>query len=321
MSAPTPLSNRTIDDAIGWAVKLQFGEPSEETLSAFQAWHASNTEHALAWQRVQSLGEDFRRVSPQLTQQVLEKLPATSLNRRQALKLLMLLGASAAPAWLAYREAPWQRLLAEYSTTTGEVRHIELADGSRLVLNTDTAISTRFSATERRVILRRGELLVSTATDTSSPRRPFRVETPFGLLQAMDSRFCVRLYPDCAWVSVSHGELSLLPANGAPPRQAQTGQDWWLRATRAEPAPARPFAEGAWAEGILAARDMRLVEFLDELGRYRVGRLACDPRIAELRISGNYQLADTDQTLRFLARTHGLQLSYRTRFWVNIGPA
>ncbi|PWU31397.1 iron dicitrate transport regulator FecR [Pseudomonas sp. RW407] len=321
MSASAPLSSRTIDDAIDWAVKLQFGEPSEETLSAFQAWHASHTEHALAWQRVQSLGEDFRRVSPQLTLQVLEKLPAAGLSRRQALKLLILLGASAAPAWLAYREAPWQRLLAEYSTATGEVRHLELADGSRLVLNTDTAISTHFSPYERRVILRRGEVLVSTGADTTSPRRPFRLETPFGLLQAMDSRFCVRLYPACARVSISQGELSLLPANGGAPRQAQAGQDWWLRASLAEPTQARPFAEGAWAEGILAARDMRLVEFLDELGRYRVGRLACDPRVADLRVSGNYQLADTDQTLRFLARTQGLQLSYRTRFWVSVGPA
>ncbi|MGT2491756.1 hypothetical protein ACU4GD_17580 [Cupriavidus basilensis] len=58
---------------------------------------------------------------------------------------------------------------------------------------------------------------------------------------------------------------------------------------------------------------MRLADVLAELARYRTGRIVCDPRVADLRISGAYHLRDTDQTLRFLAQSQPVAVVYRTR--------
>jgi len=45
---------------------------------------------------------------------------------------------------------------------------------------------------------------------------------------------------------------------------------------------------------VLYADDMELGAFIAELARYRPGVLRCAPEVAGLRISGAFQLADTD---------------------------
>jgi len=71
---------------------------------------------------------------------------------------------------------------------------------------------------------------------------------------------------------------------------------------------------------VLAADNMRLDAFLAELGRYRKGWLRCDPQVAALRISGAFQLADTDAVLANLAHLLPVQISARTPYWVTVLP-
>jgi transmembrane sensor len=71
---------------------------------------------------------------------------------------------------------------------------------------------------------------------------------------------------------------------------------------------------------MLVAHDMPLAEFIGELARYRPGRLACDPAIAHLRVSGIYPLADTTQVLDMLTRTLPVDVRQTTRFWVSVVP-
>jgi transmembrane sensor len=66
---------------------------------------------------------------------------------------------------------------------------------------------------------------------------------------------------------------------------------------------------------------MPLAEFVAELGRYRPGLLRCAPEVASLKVSGTFQLADTEQVLQLLTRSLPVRVDYRTRFWVNVGAA
>ncbi|KAG1239275.1 hypothetical protein G6F68_018673 [Rhizopus microsporus] len=75
-----------------------------------------------------------------------------------------------------------------------------------------------------------------------------------------------------------------------------------------------------WMRGVLYANQLRLDAFASELGRYRSGVLRCDPEIAHLRISGAFQLNDTDAVLAALPATLPVQVRYRTAYWVTIGP-
>jgi transmembrane sensor len=330
MSAPgaVGIPASVIDDAIGWAVKLDFSTPVPETRQAFDRWLNAQPAHAAAWQRVQSLKNDFAQIPPRLALDALTTAEARrragGLSRRQAVRLLSLAGVAVAAGWVASDQAPWQRLLADYSTATGEQRTVRLDDGTVIVLNTDSAISTALEAGRRLVVLRRGEILVTTGADAGSPRkRPFWVHTPFGTAQALGTRFVVRLAPGRARVSVQEDAVEihpLRPAAGSRPVIVRAGESWWLAPDGVAAAQPLGFEPDGWADGVIAGQNIRLADLLDELSRYRPGRIVCDERVAELRVSGVYHLRDTDRALRFLVQTQPVSVALRTRFWVSVGP-
>ena len=66
---------------------------------------------------------------------------------------------------------------------------------------------------------------------------------------------------------------------------------------------------------------MRLDAFAAELARYRAGIVRCDPDVADLRISGAFQLNNTDSVLQALPALLPVQVTYRTSYWVTLGPA
>ncbi|QLF93751.1 FecR family protein [Pseudomonas sp. ABC1] len=315
------LPGDVIDQAIDWAIRLTYNQADAETHAAFAEWLALRDEHRLAWQRIQTLGGRFAGLPPELARQTLARLPEARLQRRQVFRLLGLFAAVGAGAWGARETTPWQRLVADYSTRTGEHRHWRLDDGSRLDLNTDSAVALRFDAGQRLVVLLRGELHLHSGPDNGSPHpRPLRVSTRDGLLEALGTRFSVRLDEHASLLGVSEGAVRLQPQGGGSTAIAQAGESWRLDSIQARrldtPAPS-----ASWRDGLLLARGQPLAELLAELNRYRHGHLGCDPAIASLPISGNFQLDDIDATLRFIAQAHGLQLHRVTRYWVRLSAA
>ena len=55
-----------------------------------------------------------------------------------------------------------------------------------------SAIDVRFDASERLLVLRAGEILVTTAHDPDPARRPLRVQGRHGTVQALGTRFTLR---------------------------------------------------------------------------------------------------------------------------------
>ncbi|MNJ71245.1 fec operon regulator FecR [compost metagenome] len=72
---------------------------------------------------------------------------------------------------------------------------------------------------------------------------------------------------------------------------------------------------------MLSVQQMPLGEFVTELGRYRPGLLRCADEVAALKVSGTYQLANTDQILNLIAQSLPIRVDYRTRFWVSISAS
>lgn len=72
----------------------------------------------------------------------------------------------------------------------------------------------------------------------------------------------------------------------------------------------------AWEQGFIYADEMRLDVLIAELSRYRRGVLRCDPEIAALKVSGVFQIKDTDKVLQLLATTLPIKVQMRTSYWV-----
>jgi len=318
------LSADVIEAAIAWAVKLDYSDPTPETHRRFEQWLRADSQHALAWQRAHSLKDLGAQVPPKLVldtlQTVQNRRRTRRVSRRNALNMLSLGGAGLAVAWLAREITPWQRLFADVSTRVGARRTLQLADGTTVALNTDSAVGIQFA--ERRVLrLRRGEIHVSTGADTGlRVRREFWVDTPFGRMQALGTRFVVRLEDERARVSVQEGAVELHPAAGEPTAVVHVGESRWLGEGGTFPVEPRAFAEDAWIDGVIVGRDIPLGDLLAELARHRGGYVICDPQVAQLRVSGAFQVDDTDAALSFLAKILPIRIAYFTRYFVRVGP-
>lgn len=323
LSADEP-SDSAVDAAILWSIRLDYNCATSDDRNAFEQWLAEDRQHAEAWRRVAVLHRDFARLPRKAAKDTLRSAEMRrrerGLDRRQAIKVLSLTGLGLTSGWFTWRHTPWQRLLADASTGTGEQQTLQLSDGSVLMLNTDTAVSADMSGDARRVILRRGEILITTGSDRESEvKRPFWVYTPFGKMQALGTRFVVRLEREGARVGVQEGAVALHPATGKT-ATLYPGESRWLIRTATAAADLRGIAPDAWTQGIVAGQNLRLQDVLAELARYRHGRISCDPRIADLQLSGTFHLRDTDQTLNFIAQTQPVSITYHTRFWVSVHP-
>ncbi|MFT4194841.1 FecR family protein, partial [Ottowia sp.] len=316
MTSGPPLPESLVQAAIGWSVRLNYSQPTDQDRQAFEQWLRANPLHGVAWQRVSGLKgfqAELGALTPRLARDTLQTAQdlrenSRAAGRRTAAKRLAWAGIAVASGWLAREQVPWQRVLADASTGVGEQKTLRLADGTVLVLNTDSAIGIDLSGDSRLVTLRRGEILVTTGADADAlahqgAKRPFWVATPFGRMQALGTRFTVRLDDGRARVSVQEGSVALHPAGRDASVVVPAGESRWLAEGGTQPAEAQGFGADDWAEGVIAGKNIRLQDLLAEMARYRPGRIVCDPRVADLRVSGLFHIRDTDQALQFLIQT------------------
>ncbi|HEY0198712.1 MAG TPA: FecR domain-containing protein [Rhodanobacter sp.] len=310
-----------VDQAIRWSVRLRFGRARATTHVAFREWLATSPQHALAWERMQSLDSPFQGVPASVAMATLATARGgVDKGRRKTLKLLGWSGTALVGGWLLRDQVPWWRVIADDSTATGVQRRVPLAEGAVVTLNTQSAIDTELTASARIVRLRRGEMHATTG-NASAAQRPLRVVTSFGSMESLDTRFVVRLEDDSALISILGGTLRLVAGTDGDSAIAQAGDTWRLTRKDASKTTPLPFDPDGWMDGVIAGRQMRLADLVAELGRYRAGHVSCDAAVADLRVSGVYQIRDTDQALRFLASTQPVRAVYCTRYWVRIMPA
>jgi transmembrane sensor len=317
VNAPGDAQLRAIHAAAEWYARLR-GEPASPALEqAWQDWLAADAAHRQAWQRVEAVCGEFKRVPGQLA------LPALShpSRRRAVLRSLALFTVLGGSGLLAYRQAPWAEWRSDYRTATGERRSIELADGSQLTLNTRSAVDVRFSAEQRLIELHAGEILISTHHDPQTPARPFVVHTEHGRILALGTRFNVRI--DAGQTTVSVLEKAVEAGPQLRPELAQrvvAGQQLSFSAYDSAPQQALDIGAASWASGHLIVVERPLSEVLAELARYRSGYLGCDPAVAQLKISGAFPLDDSEQALAALTESFPLRVERFTPLWTRLVP-
>ena len=312
-----PLERDVLHAAAHWFVQLNAAPPTDAQRQAWARWLSERPAHAQAWARVEKLQRQLGVLPGQLS---LDTLADARGRRRSALKVLALLLAAGAGGWSFKASDTGHSLMAQYRTRTGERRPLQLADGTRLDLDTATAIDVDYGNRVRAIRLYHGELLIQTAVD--SQQRPFVVHTGQGSVRALGTRFTVRSEAGTTRVAVLHSAVQLRPAQapGSVLRLEQ-GQQASFDARAVQPASAMAAGASAWAQGMLTVVDWRLADFLAELGRYRPGVLRCAPQVAQLRLSGAFRLDDTDQVLENLGTSLAVKVRYMSRYWVSVEPA
>ncbi len=277
MHVPQPISDLS-DDALDWQVLLHSGNASASDRARYQRWCQLSPAHAEAAGEAEALWQDLGHTP---TAQVFEAVPVRRSRRHWAT------GIAASLVLLAAGYSGWQQMpvwLADYQTGIGEQQSISLADGSRVVLNSGSALNVAFSASERRVTLQAGEALFEAADDP----RPFVVETAGEPVQGSAATFSVR----------RDGHVVLAKGD------AQVGGHRLTIAADAS-------AQTAWQRGKLIFNGKPLGQVLAELERYQHGRiLLSDRKLSALEVSGVFDLNEPQALLRTLEQRYGLKVTY-----------
>ncbi|WP_447903316.1 FecR domain-containing protein [Pseudomonas serbica] len=307
----SPLELQAIGDAARWYARLRSGIASDSDLAAWNAWLAGDPAHRLAWQRMVDVSEQMASVPGSLASPALR---GADRSRRQVLRSVLVLASAGSLGWLGWRSETSQNLLADFRTAVGERREFRLADGSALLLNTDTSVNLRFDGRQRVLELLRGEIRVTTAADPL--QRPFKVLTRHAEVLALGTRFIVRAHEQGGAVAVLEKAVEVRSAGSMVRLEAGQSLDFDGRSLGA--VQRNDASVGAWQQGSIIAINRPLSELLADLSRYRSGVLRCDPRIAQLKVSGAFPIDDTDLALAALESGFSLRIIRYSRYWVDV---
>ncbi len=294
--------------AAAWVVRLADereetgeGDAGGEAQRDSQAWLRADPRHQ----------ETFRQI--RLMWDALEQpLPRATPARRP-----LLLGAASLLGLCLLFLGHGQHWLADERSGIGEVRQLTLTDGSRLTLDSGSAVDLDFSGTERRVRLLAGRVLAQVAHDPAG--RPFRVVSEEGTAQALGTRYVVDRSGDGTLVSVIESSVAVRAARGGASVTLGPGQALRLGSGgTAEPLAAAPAAD-SWERHRLIFDNAPLDEVLAQLNRYFPGHLhASGDDLARLRFTGALPADDVDKALRLLAEVLPLRVERHSRWLIRV---
>jgi transmembrane sensor len=194
---------------------------------------------------------------------------------------------------------------ARYASGRGEVKAITLPDGSVMTLDAESAATMRYSSAERKIMLEGGRAHFVAAPDAA---RPFAVIARNRRVVAMGTRFEVNLAARALMVTLTEGRVRVGPAQGSGAGvMLEPGQQFVERdGVRV----VRNLAEGAqavsdWRRGLLNFEDQPLGDAVTEVNRHSPEQIVVrDPRVARLRISGQFKAGEGERFARTVAEIH-----------------
>ncbi len=292
-----PGATRAQREAARWLARLTSGEATESDRSAFAQWRAERAEHARAAEELAALWLHLDRIQPH-----------SRLRLRRSGARYLALAASMIAVLCGFRA--WHQWRFDYVTAVGEHRNLVLREGSRIELNSDTALDVRIDEHERHVSLVRGEAYFDVVHDS----RPFIVDSGDVQVRDIGTAFSVRRDTGSeVHITVERGEVEV--DDGGSHAHLKAGQGAVSDAGHdLQVGPADPSVDLAWRRGRLIVVDQTLASVAQLLSRYRHGYiLITDPAKADLRVNAVVNLNDIDAWLLALPQVEPVEL-------IKVGP-
>ena len=334
MSATDKVRASIADEAAEWFVANRHGVPDSAQRVTFAEWLKTSPVHVEEYLGVALVAQDLRQaaepgvsveelvaearsadvatVRPIATDTagVMERAPSIRW-RIVAAGVAMIAAAAVALLWWSSDSAPEVR----YATRHGEQLTQRLPDSSVLRLDTDTAVTVRYSHAQRRVEVSRGQVLFEVAHDAG---RPFRVVAGPAEVVDVGTRFDVYLQHDSTLVTVLEGQITVALAMG-PHSASAAGHTVAVHAGQqirvsdgtlpSSATPADMQRSTAWLRRQIIFEQEPLETVAAEFNRYSVTTIEIEtPSLRALAISGTFSADDTESFVAFLKSLDGVRV-------------
>lgn len=299
-------------DAWNWVLRITSGDATKADIAALEHWCAQSVRHAqafaLASQRWKSFGPAIENVLRKDAAAVSRR--ASPLVGRRAV-LGGALAASAAAATVAMVVRPplglWPsvtELAADYRTAPGEQRQVSLADDISVEMNTRTSLNIRPAGNEGgRIELVAGEAAVATRS------KAIEIVAGDGQAWSVAARFSVRCDGPIVRVTCLDGLVDV--AQGAQSTTIRGNQQVSYSADGIGSIAAVDAAiVTGWREGDLYFRDEPLSRVVEEINRYRSGRIVLmNDALGRRRFTARFKLDRLDVVVAQLQAAFGAQVT------------
>lgn len=296
--------------AAQWLARMQAGDCTAQERAACKRWREADAAHAVAYAQLERIHDGVAGLRPDPSQihalQAIRERGDRRASRRRGFRrwgtglgvaatVLIAVGLG----WQFWNpEEPAQR----YTTAVGEQRVVALADGSELLLDTDSTVEVRYSRKRRDLSLERGQAQFTVA---HAADRPFLVRAGMGEVRALGTRFQVRRLADAVEIALLDGKVSVTahaPDGKSRSTTLSVGEGLHLDGAGAWASqPIDPEVLEGWTRGELVFRQRPLPELIEEMNRYtRVKLRLGDPALADLTLSGVFYDANQASLLNAL---------------------
>ena len=300
-------------EAAAWLARLR-GPSTPEDHAAFEAWYDAAPENAEAYDGVLQTWE-AAGLAP-LTATGGARAPLRSGGGRRWRYALAGVAASVVIALLAYGAygaggiAPGVARPVEFASRDGEMRTVELADGSRITLDAATLLQSVYSADERRIVLLHGHARFAVAHDRT---RAFIVATRLGSVVAHGTVFDVAYDGRQVRVLLLEGSVEVRRAarsnETGSSRMLTPGQSVIVDASDIQAPTGSSPTDADWPNAMLSFEDAPLDQVVATANRHGPPAIIlADPSLTKLRFTGTFKAADTAQLAKLIAASFKLEL-------------
>jgi transmembrane sensor len=307
-----------------WLIRLRSGQATPEDAEAFRRWCAERPEHAkaaemisLTWGILDSAVANVAAEDARAGRKWVKPRPART-GRRAFVGFAVAAGAS----WLALRPPLelWPaigELAADYRTGTGEQRQVALSDRVVVEMNTQTRINMLAAQAgqdgQRGIDLLAGEAEVVAAVPSAERARSIRAVAVIagrGRMQALVARFNVRRTGDQVCVTCISGQVAI-----DHPQQRLTlsaAQQLVYDDRTVQPVTqVNPAATTAWREGLLIFDGVPLADVVDEINRYRPGKLILrNAELGERQVQARLSVNNLNSAAEMIHRVYGARVTH-----------
>jgi transmembrane sensor len=317
-------ASRAEAEAARWFETLRQTSITTEAVQAFHAWKrdAANAE---AFGRVEAGWKATGALAahPEVkaaTEELLARRPRRARRASGRRGWLLVAAPAALAGTLALGWFGAGVVSPTYSTAVGEQRTVALADGSRVRLNTDSAMRVWYWGHDRNIYLQHGQAYFEVAHDAS---RPFVVWAGAAKVRALGTKFDVRRVGADVAVVLVEGRVQVDSEMGAARELAPNQRLTVSKAGISPPAPTAAAESVSWTAGRLVWRGVPLRDAVADANRYskRKIELSVPQAIADQPVSGEFNVGDVDAVVAALSSYYGLSATTPSPDVIRLSPS
>lgn len=294
---------RLLDEAIDLIIRLQNDPANPVPLEMIDGWRSRSSQHEAIWQKVSAAHGMSGKILTDRAKR--DKRSSTKVTRRKLMIGAAGLGVVAAGSALLPDAILESR--ADYVTDKGEIRRVDLSDGSTAILGPESALALDYAPERRGISLLRGVSYFEVAEDVS---RPFVVQTDRLATRALGTAFDMSLDAGLVSVSVANGTVETRATDRSNWANADLAAGHWMTFDPATQRTVRGTREtgqiAAWRRALLIADREPVSVLIARISRWYRGRvIIADPFIGEQKVSGLYDLREPMRALEAVVHPVG----------------